>query len=129
MRYRTFEDFVERTRERRIISEYVLQPDTRLKLYVRSAIMIPGGIELANVDLPSKLQRKGVFSAFLTKWETVIPLKLECVLNPELANHMRRRPEWITITSPEYVLSPDFGNTLWVKGMNANASSAICPFA
>jgi hypothetical protein len=111
----TFEDFIDPAAAQWPRVAWVKQP-SGLQIYVRRAIMVQGGFELANVTLPTRKQKKGIFSAFLAQYETKLPLLLENVLTDHLEAHMRRRAGWsVKPSSESYSLT--FINSLWRESL------------
>lgn len=73
----------------RLRTEWVSEP-SGLEIYLRRSIAFPGVITMANITLPSHLQRQGIFSRFCAEWSPKLPLEIENVCNPYLERWLDR---------------------------------------
>lgn len=70
--------------------EWVSEP-SGLEIYLRRHIRYPGVITLANITLPEKFQRQGIFTRFIDHWSPQLPLFIEHVHNPYLESWLKRK--------------------------------------
>jgi hypothetical protein len=85
-----------------------IKESSGLKIYVRRAIRVKGGYDLADIFLPKNKQRKGILTRFLQEYKNY-PLRIENVLNPYLEQWLFRQTEW-KIENPK-----SFVNTVWIQ--------------
>jgi hypothetical protein len=90
MRRLTFSEFL--AGQGRSGGEWVFGPEG-MELYVRRSIRVAGAIELANIEVPRRKQRRGIFSGFLRD-HAHLPLKIENVLNSGLEKWLLRQSDW-----------------------------------
>lgn len=94
-----------------------------MRLYVRRAIRVPGGFELACIEVPTKKQRKGILTRFLAA-HSHLPLKIEQVLNSDLERWLCRNPLWFCQDKDWIGLAASFYNGMWRSGLAKQAARA-----
>lgn len=83
-----------------------------MRLYVRRAIRVKGGFELANIEVPEEKQQQGILTCFLAEYGH-LPIKIENVLNSYLEQWLLRQPEWAPDDPDRVGLSASYLNRAW----------------
>jgi hypothetical protein len=113
MREPTFGDYLQGIG--RFGGAFVREP-SGLRMYIRRSIQVPGGYEIANVNLPEKKQKKGIFSRFLAEY-THLPLRIENVHNTFLEKWLLRQNDW-KAENPDWIgLSASYINSAFMRAV------------
>lgn len=93
--------------------ECVREP-SGMKVYVRRSLCVKGAFELANINVPEPKQGRGILTRFLEEHATM-SLKIENVVNNELAVWLRRQSDWKVEEGDAD--TPSFLNTMYVRSL------------
>ena len=77
---------------------------------------MPGGCDLGTLELPEELQRKGILTRFLVKYD-YLPLRIQNVLNSDLERWLLRQSEWEAQDADMIGLGASYINAAWRAGL------------